>query len=219
MEEQIEQNLRRYAIIILAKVSKWALKQNGKILRKIGAQLQYLIYKQLHEGKISEKTLQREYGNIHQTKPIAKQDLKIIEQSLKKSGIAYAVEKTPVQEGHEPTYIIHFRGEDLAHMAHAINRAADQLQHDINVLPTPPEKTTAQEQQTQDAPTQTLTQTKTYTENLKEDPKKTINKTNPKAVPNKINQKNVLDKLNKKTEKLKAQQTAKPPVPVKNRIR
>lgn len=215
MEEQIEQNLRRIALIILAKISKWLLKQNGKLLRHIGAQLQYFVYKQQHEGKISEKTLQREYGNIHQTKPIAKQDLKTIEQSLKKSGIAYAVEKVPVQEGQEPTYIIHFRGEDLAHIAHAINRAAAQLQHDINVLPAPPE----QAQQTQEAPDAPAPSAPTYTENLKEDPKKSKNKNNPKTAPNKINQKDVLDKLNKKTENLKTQQTVKSQMPVKNRIR
>ena len=225
MEEQIEQTLQReavgigakiiqFALMMLYNISRWALRQNGKILHSMGEGLQKIIYKQLHEGKISEKTLQRDNGNIHQTAPITKQDLKTVEQSLKKSGVKYAAEKLPASTGHETEYIIHFKGEDLAHVEHAIKRAADQLQHDINVLPS---------QQTE-APAATIEHTTPQTNHETPAPqeaqttKQPSEAAPPKQQP-KMSQQDVLTKLTKKTENLKAQQTVKPQMPVKNHIR
>lgn len=230
IEEQIEQGLRREAVGIGAKIiqftlmmlyniSKWALRQNGKILHKIGEGLQKVVYQQLHEGKISEKTLQRDNGNIHQTAPIAKQDLKTVEQSLKKSGVKYAVEQTPTPANQTPTYIIHFRGEDVAHVEHAINRAAAELQHDITVLPS---------QQT-DTTTPTQEQPNVQTTPVKPDATtaKTANHPSEAAPPKqqhdgkqpKMNQQDVLNKLTKKTEAIKAKQTIKPQAPIHQRHR
>lgn len=232
MEEQIEQTLQReavgigakiiqFALMLLYNISRWALQQNSKILHKLGEGLQKIVYKQLHEGKISEKTLQRDNGNIHQTAPIAQQDLKTIEQSLKKSGIAYAVEKTPIQEGQEPTYIIHFRGEDLAHMAHAINRAASQLQHDITVLP----------QQASEAASPSVDKPDTQATPEAHDTKRAAGDETEKTTVSeksadpvkeskpKLNQKDVLNKLNKHTEAIKAQAATKPQLPVQHRTR
>lgn len=230
IEEQIEQGLRREAVGIGAKIiqftlmmlyniSKWALRQNGKLLHSIGEGLQQIIYKQLHEGKISEKTLQRDNGNIHQTAPIAKQDLKTVEQSLKKSGVKYAVEQTPTPANQTPTYIIHFRGEDVAHVEHAIQRAANQLQHDINIIPSQQTDTTT--------PTQDHSHMQANPVKPDATTAKTANHPSEAAPPQqhhdgkqpKMSQKDVLNKLNKKTANLKAQQTVKPQMPVKNRKR
>lgn len=232
LEEQIEQTLRReavgvgakivqFALMMLYNISRWALRQNGKILHKIGEGLQKIVYKQLHEGKISEKTLQRDNGNIHQTAPIAKQDLKTVKQSLKKSGVKYAVEKIPAQKGSEPTYIIHFKGEDLAHIEHAINRAAKQLQHEIAVLPQQESDTSPQsvdKPDTQATPVAHDTKSnastapeKTTVSEKSEDP---VKESKPK-----LNQKDVLKKLDSKTEAIKARAATKPQLPTQQRTR
>ena len=232
MEEQIEQTLRREAVgvgakiiqfigIILLNLSRWALQRNSKLLHKIGEGLQNVAYRQLHEGKISEKTLQRDNGNIHQTAPIAKQDLKTVKRSLEKSGVKYAVEKIPAQKGSEPTYIIHFKGEDLAHIEHAINRAAKQLQHEIAVLPQQESDTSPQSVDKPDThPTPIAHDTKSKDSTAPE--KTTVSEKSEDPVKEskpKLNQKDVLNKLDSKTEAIKARAAAKPQLPTQQRTR
>ena len=159
MEEQIEQALRRETVGVSAKilqfllavvyqVGKFMARSGWKVTRAMGRGVENMVYKSLHEGKVSEKTLQRDSnGNIHQTKAVSQKEYKAIKKSLDKTGAKYAVEKIDGKDGQQQ-YIIHFRGEDYDHIAHAIDRAGSELKQHFNIMPA---KQT--EEQTPQAPT------------------------------------------------------------------
>lgn len=122
----------RLSIQVSKQLARLLSREGGWILSTATGKMTGL----MQEGQISESRLQRiSDGDIHEIK-LDPQSIRAVSKSLRQAGITYAVE-----ERDERCYL-HFRGRDMDHVQHSVERAFEALGLEFDAQDLTPRKVT-----------------------------------------------------------------------------
>lgn len=129
IEEQVSDRIMqagissaRLSLQVSKTLARMLIQEGGWATQATVGNLIGLIQNRHDSGRVSEKKLQRiADGDIHEIK-LDPQSIRAVSKSLHQAGITYAVEKRD-----DDRHYLHFRGRDMDHIQHSVERAFEKL--------------------------------------------------------------------------------------------